>query len=43
MTCTLHEELYMFLIIVVCRSVLLNMKKVSQKGCRETQRTFYNE
>ena len=37
-TCTLHEEQYTFLII--SSSVLLRIKNVSDKKCRENQNTY---
>ena len=36
---TLHEEHQTFSII--CRSVLLRMKSISDKNCRETQNTYF--
>jgi hypothetical protein len=39
MTCTLHEDQYTFLII--SRSVLLRMRNVSDKSCRENQNTNF--
>ena len=38
-TCTLHEDQYTFTII--SRSVLLRMKHVSYKRCRENQNTHF--
>ena len=38
-TGTLHEDRYTFLII--CRSVLLRMRNVSDKSCRENQNTHF--
>ena len=35
----LHEDRYKFLI--VSRSVLLKVKNISDKSCRENQNTFY--
>jgi hypothetical protein len=39
MTGTLHEDQYTFLII--CRSVLLRMRNVSDKSCRENRNTRF--
>ena len=39
MTDTLREDQHTFLIIP--RSILLRMKDVSDKSCRENQNTFY--
>ena len=39
MTGTLHEDLYT--ILIICRSVLLRMRNVSDKSCRENQNTHF--
>jgi len=38
-TCTLHEDKYMFLIIT--HSFLLTMRNISDKSCRENQKTHF--
>jgi len=35
----LHEDQYAF--FIVSRSILLRMRKVSDKSCRENKNTFY--
>ena len=37
--CTLHENLFKFMII--SHWILLRMRNVSDKSCRENQNTFY--
>jgi len=39
LTATLHEDRYKF--IIISRSVLLRMKNVSDKICKENQNTYF--